>query len=46
MMVWLKEHGWVADSGSGFSQAVSFVAFLAMPGCLFGAIIERIFWSK
>ena len=46
MMNWLKIHGWVEGSGSGFSQSVSFLAFLAMPGCIFGAIIERIFWSK
>ena len=46
MMEWLRQHGWVQDSDGGFSQAVSFLAFLAMPGCLFGAIIERIFWNK
>ena len=46
MMDWLKRHGWVQDSGSGFAQTVSFLAFLAMPGCVFGALIERLLWRE
>ena len=42
MMTWLKRHGWVQESDSGLSEAVSFVAFLVMPGCLFAAIIHRL----
>ena len=46
MMNWLREHEWVQDSQSGFSRSVSFLAFLAMPGCVLGAIIERFIWPK
>ena len=46
MIQWLQQHEWLQESEGGFSQTVSFLAFLAMPGCVFGAIIERIFWNK
>ena len=42
MMDWLKKNEWVMESNGGFSEAVSFVAFLVMPGCVFGAIIQRL----
>ena len=44
-MDWLKEHQWVQDSDSGVTEIVSFLAFLAMPGCVVGAIIERVFFN-
>ncbi len=42
MMDWLKENGWVQESENSFSEVISFVAFLVMPGCVFGAIINRL----
>ena len=46
MMNWLRQHGWVEDyQGQPFSQTASFLAFLVMPGCVFGAIFDRIFWN-
>ena len=45
MMQWVKQHRWIQDSDGGFSHTVSFLAFLAMPGCIFGAIIERLFFN-
>lgn len=42
MMDWLRRNEWVLDSGSGFSRAVSFVSFLVMPGCVVGAILQRL----
>ena len=46
MMEWLKEHDWVQTGGGRFAETVSFLAFVAMPGCLIGAILERLFSSK
>lgn len=46
MMDWLTEHGWVQESNSSFGKVVSFLAFVSMPGCFVGAIIERLFWNK
>ena len=46
MIDWLRQHEWIQDGGGRFSQTVSFLAFIAMPGCIFGAIIERLFWPK
>ncbi len=41
MHSWLVRHGWVeGSSSSGFSLAMSYLAFIMMPGCLFGAIIH------
>ena len=45
MMNWLKQHEWVQDSDSSVTEVVSFLSFLAMPGCVFGAIIERLFFN-
>ena len=45
MIDWLKKHHWVQESNSGFSETVSFLAFLVMPGCVFGALIERLFFN-
>ena len=46
MMDWLKEHQWVQDSDSGITEIVSLLAFLAMPGCVIGAAIERLFFNE
>ena len=46
MIEWLTQHEWLQESQGGFSKTVSFLAFIAMPGCIFGAIIERIFFNK
>ena len=41
MHSWLVRHGWVEDyRGSGFSRVMSYIAFIMMPGCLIGAIIN------
>ena len=46
MIEWLTRHEWLQESEGGFAKTVSFLAFIAMPGCIFGAIIERIFFNK
>ncbi len=45
MIDWLKKNEWMQESGGGFSEVVSFLAFVAMPGCIFGAIIHRFLQS-
>ena len=45
MMSWLKQHQWVQDSDNSATEIVSFLAFLAMPGCVIGAVIERLFFN-
>ena len=42
MMDWLKRNEWVQESESSISEVISFIAFLVMPGCVFGAIIHRL----
>ena len=46
MFQWLRDHEWIQGTGSGFSQTVSVLAFVAMPGCVFGAILQRLFWNN
>ena len=43
MMDWLRRKDWIQGEGNGFSQTTSFIAFLVMPGCVFGAIIQWLF---
>ncbi len=39
---WLVRHGWVEDYvDSPFARTMSYIAFIMMPGCLIGAIIDR-----
>ena len=43
MLDWLRRNEWIQGEGSRFSQITSFVAFLVMPGCIFGALIQWLF---
>ena len=47
MHSWLVRNGWVLDySDSPVSRVFSYIAFVMMPGCLIGAILNAILFRE